>query len=167
MNTLGVIQSQYQAALTMLEQAISRCPNELWVDPSRSTSFWQVAYHALFFTHLYLAPSEETFQPWAKHRDEYQFLGALPWPPHRAPIINDPYTQAEVLEYLDFCSSAVNAQMEGMNLEGNSGFDWLPFTKFELCLYSLRHLQNHVGELSERLATFGNINVNWIGRGPQ
>ena len=38
-----------------------------------------------------------------------------------------------------------------LDLEAHSGFEWLPFGKLELQIYSIRHLQQHTGELMERL----------------
>jgi hypothetical protein len=49
-----------------------------------------------------------------------------------------------------------------MVLDAASGFDWLPFTKFELQLYSIRHIQQHVGELMERLGERA-MEIDWVG----
>ncbi|MEZ4615730.1 MAG: hypothetical protein R2867_09495 [Caldilineaceae bacterium] len=54
MNYVQGIQSQFLAALAMLEQSVIRCPDALWDDPNDKTKFWHIAYHALFYTHLYL-----------------------------------------------------------------------------------------------------------------
>ena len=79
-----IIISQYQAALEMLKQTIAKCPEPVWNSPDDKTKFWHIAYHALFYTHLYLQDSEQTFIPWSKHRKEYQFLGQVPGRPmHR------------------------------------------------------------------------------------
>ncbi len=71
----------------MLKQAIELCPDGLWTGGNYPVPFWRVAYHALFYTHLYLQPDEKAFRPWEHHRDQYQFLGAVPWPPHAPPKI--------------------------------------------------------------------------------
>lgn len=157
------IQSQYQAALEMLRQAIVDCPAALWDDPARRNRFWHVAYHALFYTHLYLQPVEGDFTPWEKHKENYQFMGPLPWPPHEEPEIGEPYSQADVLAYLDLCRTQVIEQIPALNLDdGASGFSWLPFGKLELQFYNLRHLQHHAGELCDRLGA-ANIDVEWVG----
>ena len=70
------IQSQYLAALEMLRQAIVQCPAPLWADAAYKNPFWHIAYHALFYTHLYLQPSGADFVPWAKHREQYERLDA-------------------------------------------------------------------------------------------
>jgi hypothetical protein len=36
------------------ERSIEKCPDRLWNDPADKNKFWHVAYHALFYTHLYL-----------------------------------------------------------------------------------------------------------------
>jgi hypothetical protein len=162
MNISEVIISQYLASLEMLKQAISKCPEALWDNPADRTKFWHIAFHALFYIHLYLQDSAQTFTPWINHREEYQFLGPLPWPPHSAPKIGEPYDKKSVLEYLDLCQREVLERVPRLNLEGASGFDWLPFSKLELQLYTIRHIQQHTGELMERLGQVG-LEVDWVG----
>jgi hypothetical protein len=163
MNIKDVIKSQYLASLEMLKQAIVKCPEPLWNTPEDKNKFWHIAYHALFYTHLYLQPSGEEFVPWAKHRDQYEFMGSLPWPPHDEPEISNPYRKEEVLEYLEFCQQQVAEKVNGLNLDGESGFHWLPFNKLELQFYNIRHLMHHTGELCERLGVKASIDVDWIG----
>ena len=170
MNISMVIISQYQATLEMLKQAIARCPESLWNHPDDRTKFWHIAYHALFYTHLYLQDSEQTFTPWIKHRTDYQFMGPLPWRPDAPPQIGEPYEKDAVLEYLAVCQEQVEERVPQLNLEATSGFDWLPFSKLELQFYTIRHLQQHTGELMERLGTRAQVEINWVGlkhRSPQ
>ena len=126
--------SQYHAALEMLKQSILACPETLWHRPDDLTTFSQVAYHALFFTHLYVQESEEAFSYWSGHRDAYRFEDDM----HTQPA--ESATKATVLEYLAFCQHQVVENVSAMILDAASGFDWLPFTKFELQLYSIRHI---------------------------
>jgi hypothetical protein len=165
MDLPGTFASQYLAALVMLEQTVQRCPAELWADANEKDQFWHIAYHALFYTHLYLQESGATFVAWPQHRPEYHFLGPLPWPPHRMPAIGEPYTRAEVLEFLAFCRNEVVTRLPVTDFEAASGFDWLPFDKLELQVYNLRHLHQHIGELGARLSARG-ILIDWIGAQP-
>ena len=168
MDTKTLIQSQYHATLDMLEEAIRICPEDLWIDPGFTNVFWHVAYHALFFTHLYLQDSREGIAPWSKHREEYEFLGdTLPWPPHNKPNIGEPYTKDEVLEYMDFCRQVVEDKVPALDLEAASGFDWLPFDKLELQFYNIRHTQHHTGQLSERLRTSSDAGIRWVANHAQ
>jgi hypothetical protein len=162
MDVRQVLTSQYQAALTMLEDTIRACPPDLWSDPQARSQFWQIAYHALFFTHLYLQESEAAFQPWPKHRPDYQHLGPLAWDNNRVPQIGAPFTQDEVLEFLAFCREEMGRCLRSTDFAAPSGFDWLPFDKLELQIYTIRHLQGHIGELGARLSASG-IETHWIG----
>ena len=164
MEIYPVIQSQYLASLEMLKEAIVKCPEALWDHPDARNKFWHVAFHAIFYTHLYVQPTGSDFKPWEKHRQNYEFLGALPWPPHDLPEIGQPYNRDELLAYLEFCRRQVKEILPRLSLDSDqSGFDWLPFGKLELQFYTIRHLQQHTGELCERLGAAG-IDVDWIGR---
>ncbi|MCB2214373.1 DinB family protein [bacterium] len=156
MDTKAVIKSQYWAALTMLRDAIEKCPDPLWTDASYSNPFWNIAYHALFFTHLYLQPTRDDFVPWEEHRDEVVGM-------KESSEAVQPYDKQEVLAYLGLCLAQVEEVVDDLDLAGESGFDWIPFSKLELQFYNIRHLQLHVGELCERLGGHGEIEVGWVG----
>jgi hypothetical protein len=162
MTTKEIIKSQYRASLEMLREAVFKCADALWYDEGYENPFWHIAYHALFFTHLYLQDSGKDFVPWAKHRHEYEFLGTLPWPPHREPDIGEPYTKEEVLEFLGVCQNEVEERVTSVDLEAASGFDWLPFGKLELQFYNIRHLQHHTGQLVDRLRARQATGVSWV-----
>ena len=153
MQTHDIINSQFHAALDMLEQAIARCPDEIWYDAAPKNRAWHVAYHALFYTHLYLQPTLDDFVPWAMHREEA----------NRLPTTGEAYSQADLLEYLAICRAEVDRCTASMDMDAPSGFHWLPFGKLELQFYSLRHLMLHIGELAERLGAQG-IDVEWRGK---
>ncbi len=147
MNLHQAIQSQYIASLRMLKQVIVNCPEALWDAPGNQDKFWRKSYHALFYVHLYLQDAEKDFVPWAKHHD---------------PDGEVPFTKDEVLEYLSFVEQQVVERVPATNLDAESGFHWLPFDKLELQIYNIRHVQQHTGELYERLGTYENIELGWI-----
>ncbi len=153
-----ILTSQYLASLEMLRKAVEACPDELWAPEDPRNRFWHVAYHAIFYTHFYLHPTEADFVPWEKHKDEVVSLDQL-----SDRVLVKPYTQAEVLEYLAYFESKIPGMVAALDLEAESGFYWLPFNKMELQLYNIRHLQHHVGELYERLGREANIQVDWVG----
>jgi hypothetical protein len=149
MNYAEIIGSQYQACLEMLKQCIGKCPESMWDSAEDRSKFWHVAYHALFYTHLYLQDSEHDFQPWSRHRPEYQFIGQLPWPPHAPPDNGEPYDKDSILDYLGFCQQEVGARVPQLNL-------------LELQFYNIRHLQQHTGELMERLGARADVRIDWV-----
>ena len=107
MDINAAVQSQYLAALAMLKDAIVQCPDSLWDDDNDQNRFWLVAYHAIFYTHLYLQPTESDFVPWEKGRPHLQFMGALPWPPHEKVDHGQPYSKDDLLAYLALCEEQV------------------------------------------------------------
>jgi hypothetical protein len=157
--------SQYGAALAMLRSAIESCPPEHWDSDAYQNRFWHLAYHVLFYTHLYLSPADEEFVPWEKGRENYNFLtDTIPWAPDEKIEITERYTRQEILEYHQLVSQRVVGSVHGVPLEGPSGFYWLPFDRFELHLYNLRHIQHHTGQLVERIRQETGNGVGWVGR---
>jgi hypothetical protein len=77
-----------------------------------------------------------------------------------------PYTQEEMLEFLNFCQEQAVEKVDTLDLEAGSGFEWLPFNKLELQFYNIRHIMQHTGELSERLGARGEVEVSWVGMKP-
>ena len=149
------IARQMRSAVTMLRFVVEQCPDSLWLagEPNES---WHLAYHALFYTHLYLAPSEREFVAWGKHRDGVNYLG------ERCPDPGEPYSQAEVMEYADFCLAHIDGWVRQTPLDAPSGFSWLEMTRLEVHLYNLRHLAHHGGQLADRLRTEADIGVPWV-----
>jgi hypothetical protein len=82
MDTMHVVRStlksQYHASLEMLKEALDRCPDDLWLKPTPTNAFWQVAYYALFYVHMYLQPNLDSFQPWAEHQTDVQYQNGFP-----------------------------------------------------------------------------------------
>ena len=165
LNLLHHVARQYQASLAMLGQAIDLCPDSLWLDAAYPNRFWHIAYHAMFYTHLYLQPTEADFRPWAKHRPDHQYLGPRPQAPQETPAPKTPYTKTELLEYHELCRNQVETRVPEIDLQAPSGFYWLPFNKAELQFYNIRHLQHHTGQLADRLRTSINASVAWVRPG--
>jgi DinB superfamily len=153
---------QYRASLAMLRQAIELCPEPLWLSEDHRNRYWHIAYHTVFYTHLYLQPSEADFRAWPKHRKDSQYLGPRPSAPGETRKVEPPCTKAEVIEYLELCRSEVEARVPGLDLAAASGFSWLPFNKLEVQFYNIRHLQHHTGQLADRLRTAAGIGVAWV-----
>jgi hypothetical protein len=153
MDIPAILISQYQASLEMLKQTITSCPESLWNAASDKNKFWHVAYHALYFTHEYLADSPEAFTPWIKHRDGYEDF-------FEEPQVGEPYDKDAILEYLAFCQQEVAERVPRLNLE--EGFDEI-YTPLELQIYSIRHIMQHTGELMERVGPREGVQIDWVG----
>ncbi|MBI4719022.1 MAG: DinB family protein [Planctomycetes bacterium] len=163
MDVRAALKSQYHAALAMLRQAVEHCPDDLWNEGPNPAPFWQVAYHTLFFTHLYLQTNEACFRPWDQHREGHE---DLPWPPDSGRAIPTPYTKDQVLDYWRFCSAAVDAAVDTLDLASSqSGFSWhKTMTKLEHQIQNIRHIQHHAAFLSARLRARTDVEVRWVRR---
>ena len=126
------LRGQYHAALAMLREAIELCPDDLWLDDAPRNAFWRVAYHALFFVHLYLLDRPEDFVPWEGHQGDVQHPDGIAGPPDPAsdlPVGPEPYSKSQVLTYWSICDSMVDERLESMDLQSpTSGFYWYPIS---------------------------------------
>ena len=113
-NTRDIVKSQYHASLEMLRQAVVKCPDFLWDDPEYKNPFWRVAYHALFFTHLYLQDSLDDFAPWVKHKEDCKALD------RQLPQDEGPYTKVEVLEYCEMCGEQAEERVASLDPDAPS-----------------------------------------------
>jgi hypothetical protein len=146
MNIQKVIQSQYLAALSMLQQAIVKCPSSMWDSPRDTNRSWYTAYHALYYAHLYLQPARKDFGRWKGHGK---------------PSTVAPLSKEAILEYLAYVEGEVARRVPATDLKADSGFEELQVDKLELHLVTIRHIQHHTGELYERLGRRGKIKLSW------
>lgn len=161
MDLKPALKKQYHAALAMLREAIELCPDELWDSGPFKVPYWQVAYHTLYFTHLYLQPNLESFVPWELHRNEHH---DLPWPPESATKIEAPYTKSQLLAYWKICDDLLDDAVDRLDLTApDCGMPWHKgMPKLDHQLHNLRHIQHHTAILSGRLRSTSGIEVQWV-----
>ncbi len=143
-----ILQSQYLASLAMLKQAITKCPPAAWDNPQDKDRFWFVAYHTLRYAHLYLKTQNKGYVRWEKCRHSQQGVS---------------FSKEEILERLAIVERDVAEQIPLMDLDGKSGYAGFLANKLELQLYNIRHIQQHTGELYERLST-RNVKLTWMSQ---
>jgi len=164
-----ILKSQYHAGLAMLREAIERCPDDIWLSTQPRNAYWQVAYHALYFTHFYLQKDHQAFHPWAEHQSAVQNPDGIPGPPEPGstlPLIPEPYTRTQALACWDVCDQVVDSAVDALDLASpESGFPWYKMSKLEHQLVNLRHLQHHAAQLADRLRAALDTGVRWIGAG--
>lgn len=187
MDIRSALKEQYHAGLAMLVDCIERCPDDLWNAPNPPVAvapdprnpewngcerqFWRIAFHAVYFTHLYLGQGEDAFQPppanLAVRRRDFEGMWAKPWPlePFELAPGTPACTPGEIVEYIRFVDSLIDPTIDGLDLDSpNSGIPWYKdFPKLSHELLTLRHLQGHIGQLSELLMLRG-IDTDWVSR---
>jgi hypothetical protein len=133
--------NQYEAALCTLNACIDRCPEPSWHARVGNLLFSQVAFHTLIFT-------------------DYEEFADRP-PRNR-------YERGWVKQYVEHCrrkAAEVVASETAETLAGPSGFEWRKFTRAELHVYNIRHIQHHAAQLGLRLRLDHGVDIPWIGSG--
>lgn len=162
------LKEQYHAGLAMLAECVEKCPESMWREGTHPRAFWRIAFHAAYFTHLYLGQNEECFQPWPGRTEGiHPGLWEPPYPvePYELPEEAEVYGKPEILDYLRFVDGRVDPTVDELDLAAaETGFGWYPnMGKLSHQLMNLRHLQGHVGQLSELLMAKG-IDTDWVSR---
>lgn len=148
----GMLWRQYSIAIDSLRDALRDCPDELWEknlwedEPDQwvaagFSSFWYLGYHTIFWLDLYLTGAEEGFAP--------------PAPFDLVEMVSDEvlprtYTRAELLGYLEQCRQKYQETIGALSTEQAyrlCEFPWGEVPFGELLLYTLRHVQEHAGQL--------------------
>jgi DinB superfamily len=165
----AILKSQYHATLAMLRETIERCPDDIWFSKEHVNSFWQVAYHTLFFAHLYIQPNAAAFRAWEHHQSEVQNPDGIAGPPDpnsTLPLIPKPYTKAELLSYWSVCDQMVDSAVDALDLHSpDSGFSWYKVPKLEHQIVNIRHIEHHMAQLADRLRSAADIGIQWVGAG--
>jgi hypothetical protein len=162
MQMIAGFESQYRAALAMLHQTIERCPDELWNSGDHPRTYWRIAYHALYYTHLYLAPTLEEFIPWEKNVDHARIL----WDDDETgiPPTDLLYSQQDLLDYCTFIEQNLTNFLANIDFNApTSGFSWYRIPKFEHQLVNIRHIGIHIGQLQELIYAKG-IDLDWVSK---
>ncbi|MGA7194081.1 MAG: hypothetical protein WBW94_10655, partial [Anaerolineales bacterium] len=74
-----------------------------------------------------------------------------------------PFSKEEILEKLAQVERDVVEQIFNMNLEEKTGDTGHLANKLELQLYNLRHIQQHTGELYQRLSAYP-VKLGWASQ---
>ncbi|MCA9005954.1 MAG: hypothetical protein KDA70_11850 [Planctomycetaceae bacterium] len=151
-----IVTAQFEAALGMLNECVLHCPADHWHEKIANMEFGYVPYHTLCYVDLYLSPNLAAFElrPFHNEHDENRFK----------PKADHPITQTLVTDYLQICLKKMRetiAVETEETLKRKADFDWLEdFSRGELHLYSIRHIQHHTGALSASLRRL-KINLKW------
>lgn len=175
MEMRAALKEQYHAALAMLADCIRKCPDDLWTSPNPRNddgdriiyrSYWRIAFHTVYFTHLYLGQNDDAFQPWPDRKPGYyEGMWHKPWDiePYEFPEDAEAITPDELLAYLGYVDRLIDPTLEQLDLDAEeSGFYWYKnISKLSHELMNLRHLQGHIGQLSELLLA-RDVEADWV-----
>lgn len=161
-----LIGNQFEASLGTLRACLDRCPNAAWQEPVANLTFSQAIFHALFFADVYLGRDLASLRSQPFHADNaatFADYEELEDRPQRA-TYDKPFIGA-YLEHVRGKATTVVANESADELSERPGFEWLPFSRAEVHVYNVRHLQHHAGQLGLRLRLEGGEGVPWFGSG--
>jgi hypothetical protein len=83
--------------------------------------------------------------------------------PYELPEGVTPLTRQEVRDYIAYIQGLIDSTIDQLDLDSDeTGFPWYPnMSKLSHELMNLRHIQGHVGQLSELLMMRG-IDTDWV-----
>ena len=152
------LKHQHHSTLAMLQSVIEGCPEEAWAKEFAGVPFWREAYHALFWMHNFLGSKDKAFHyhPFGKDIDPRLFT-----PP------NNTCARAEALHYAAQTRAYIDEVFDALTLDALNeadGYDETDFrTVYHRLMYSLRHVQHHVGKLTAYLNLEGIQLNHWTG----
>ena len=156
------IRQQFHAAIDMLANAITACPDSVWSGEGRG-AFWYLAFHVLFFLDLYLSPEgEPRFHPPPPF--------GLTELEHEVTLPEPVYSKSELLGYLEHCRKKLNTLMAGTTdawLADPCPFPYRAMSNGELLLYNMRHVQHHAAQLNLLLRQATDSAPRWVSKGGQ
>jgi len=161
-----LIANQYEAALSTLAHCVRHCPDAHWNARIARYPFSQVVFHTLFFADFYLGRDAESFRRQPFHAENRELFADYEQLQDQEPVST--YSRAQVDRYNDFCRQktlATIAEETEQSLCGDSGFQRRNFTRAELHVYNIRHIQHHAAQLILRLRIDAHVDVPWIGSG--
>lgn len=153
---------QFGAAIDALENAIRACPDKVWDDRTLKPEFWYTAYHTLFWLDYYLADSPTGFSPPAPFgMEEMDPAGVLP---------ERVYSQDELLRYLQHGRIKCRTLLAGLTPVGAAAryiSGKIDFSRVEILLYTMRHVQHHAGQLNLLLRQTVDAGSRWTFQAKQ
>jgi hypothetical protein len=146
---------QFGAAIDMLDDTLTRCPNALWTatvwdDPQdpRYGQYWFIAYHTLVWLDTYVTGTSDGFE--------------LPPPFLAGRLPKAPYSKEDVQHYLQACRQRCHAAIEALTDERVQQMTEWDMPYLEVQLYNLRHVQEHASQLNYVLGRHGVMGLDWV-----
>jgi hypothetical protein len=164
-----LLTNQYEAALRTLDHCIDLCPTDppqAWDMPIANYRFGQLVFHTLFYADYYLGLNEDALRVQPFHREnadvfaDYEELEDRPAAPSR--------DRAFMKRYMDHCRQKavrVIGAETAESLAAAAQFPRKSFSRAELHVYNIRHIQHHAAQLSLRLRLGHGVAAPWVGSG--
>lgn len=161
-----VLLQQYEASLSTLNHCIVKSPEAAWQGQVVNLTFDQAVFHTLFFTDYYLCRWPEDFKQQNYHRQRADFFADYEEMEPRRQVQR--YSKQSLDDYLQFCrmkAKEVLIAETAADLAAPCEFPPKTFSRGELHVYNVRHIQHHAAQLIMRLRMDYQADVPWFGSG--
>lgn len=161
-----VFAKQFQASLCTLNECIDRCPDAAWRSKIVNLEFNQAVFHTLIYTDYYLGDGDETFRQQPFHRDNQGRFGDYEEFEDRVQVAI--YERPFIQSYMAHCRTKLSSTIAAETAESlseQSPFPWLTFSRAEVYVYSIRHIQHHAAQLILRLRRDYKQDMPWYKSG--
>jgi hypothetical protein len=157
--------TQFGAAIDMLENALNKCPDELWEKalweddtmPEGSSAFWNIAYHTLFWLDLYLSGTVDGFAPPVPFTLDELEVGK----------VTRVFTRTELQNYLVYDRKKCQVTISGLTDEEAKKicrFGWGELPYMALLFDNMRHVQEHAAQLNMFLGQNARLPSHWVAK---
>lgn len=160
---INILASQYKASLGMLNQALEKIPSDQWNSDEYNNPNWQIAYHTVWATKFYLGAHVEDYRPFENAIDGAESLGGTEeWEnTDKGVKVEDFHSKEELMAFISHLTDNLDRAIAALPLERDSGFEWYPYSRLELHINNIRHIQHHTAQIIERLKANGINGFNW------
>ncbi len=161
-----LIINQFEAAASTLNACIDACPEAAWNGPVVNYKFCQAVFHTVFYADYYLGQTDADFRREAFHSDNADVFRDYEELEPRVPV--HLYEKAWIKKYLTYCRQrcrSVAASETAQSLAAPTKFPRKDFSRAELYVYNIRHIQHHAAQLSMRLRLDYQADVPWFRSG--
>lgn len=161
-----LIGNQYEASFCTLAHCVDECPDSHWNALVGLHPFSQLTFHTLFFADYYLGHDADDFRQQAFHKGNLELFDEYEQLEDREPA--SVYTREQIEMYGRFCrdkaSTTIREETE-QTLCSPARFARRDFSRAELHVYNIRHIQHHAAQLILRLRLDTSVAIPWVGSG--
>ncbi|MCV2485548.1 DinB family protein [Flavobacterium sp. SH_e] len=150
-----ILWRQFGAVIDMLESSILVCPDRFW----DKKDFWYSVYHTIFWLDYYSSVEPDAFSPLQPFSlSELDPDGILP---------ERVYSKQELLVYLEYSRKKCYFLIDNLTDETSKErfiTKYKNYSRIEIILYNMRHVQHHVGQLNLVLRQNEDVAGEWVSQ---
>lgn len=158
-----LIANQFEASLCTITLCAERCPDSHWNTRIAKYPFSQVLFHAIFFADYYLGDDADSFRQQSFHIENQELFAD--YEQHKQQEPKSVYSREQIELYGNFCRDKASVKIgeeTEQTLLAKARFARKNFSRAELHVYNIRHIQHHAAQLVLRLRIDTDVDIPWV-----